>query len=162
MKRSMVTAPKDKPIEKKGKTDDAATAKTNDFAWVTCPNCKGQRWGYTAGKGFKRPNGPSMPSCLVCDNEGRLIICYGCKAIQQCRDLQCKGCHKTLQCAEHNWELLTTSALGKKEKVICTRCKVIKNLAPKGFCFLHGHDWQVASQGATCKSCGVKADLNDG
>lgn len=138
--------------------------KATDFVWFLCPNCNGNRYGSTTGKGF-RSNGPAMPSCVVCNNEGRLVICYTCNAIQKCDGVfegsyQCKGCHGKLTCVTHKWEELHGEGGDRLTvtRVACTNCKAIKPLAPKGWCG-NNHTWLIQQSGAICKKCGVKADL---
>lgn len=175
---------KEKPAEKKVKPSTATTvssvqeslssessssepdeAKATDFVWFQCPNCNGHRYGSTTGKGF-RSNGPAMPSCVVCNNEGRLVICYTCNAVQKCDGVfdgsyQCKGCHGKLTCTTHKWEELHDEGESRLfgTKVVCTDCKAIKSLAPKGWCG-NNHTWLIQQSGAVCKTCGVKADLD--
>lgn len=100
-----------------------------------------------------------VPYCAICTGK-QLVICYTCNAVQRQHQiygdsLRCQGCNSKLVCDQHKWEELE----GNMKKITCTKCKAVKQLAPKGNCG-NDHDWQIEQAGASCRKCGVKADLD--
>lgn len=125
-----------------------------DFAWLQCPHCKGTGYG-------SWESGLAAITCQICNGIGRLITCYTCEAVKKIRSdayrSYCMGCTGKLSCDKHSWEEIPRTGFGDT-KVSCSICKIVKSLHPKGFCG-QNHNWQITSEGAACKVCGVKADL---
>ena len=162
MKRAgLPQVPSKGPKKAKDLADPQKSAETK-FIYFPCPNCSDRsksQGGWTVYSG-----GCTEPSCKICNNWKKCIVCYTCNAIHKFiapSDVKggerCAGCELLLaKCKKHKW------VEDGEGKFTCTVCGK-SGLATQEFsqqCDPREHKWKVASSGdIVCSKCEQHANV---
>ena len=122
----------------------------SNFIKIACPNCSDDR--YKSRGGYRIHDlAAALPSCLICDNNKKLIVCYACKEV--CKTnytyTTCSECKEELIC-DHVWKLNNNNIL------TCTMCDKIGKAESLSCC---DHNFSVIANKYACTKCGLKANI---
>lgn len=150
---------KQEPKEPK-ETKETKEPKETKFIYFPCPNCSDR--SKSQGGWTFYPGGCTEPSCNICNNWKKCIVCYNCNAtgkyiVDGDGTERCAKCHLSMtKCKKHKW---IESDGGKFTCTICGK----SGLATQEFsvqCDPRKHKWKVASSGdIVCSKCEQHANV---
>lgn len=93
---------------------------TTKFKLIPCPNCSGRGYGHGDG-GFTQPSMYAQvePNCLICQSNGKLVICYYCNKI---------GSYHAINIMDRNSDKVCNNCQQHLEQPPPPKCNVHQNL----------------------------------